>query len=215
MNMRSLAALNCKRFSGLFALTMLHLLVLATLTNMPSPNSVQLISRDKPLIVSLLPVENPAVLALKVVEKRPRASALLGHSSKIPTAFQSRIPALESTSPSAAEDKSREEASALKEDTAKTTEPAGYSNNDGLHRDSMGSELNIGAVDQRWLPREMGALQQGSARPNLHARTPQEGLERTLSRAARGDCRTKHAQMGLLAIPFLVTDTVKDTGCKW
>jgi hypothetical protein len=36
-----------------------------------------------------------------------------------------------------------------------------------------------------------------------------------IDHAKRGDCRTKHAHLGILAIPFLLKDTITDEGCKW
>lgn len=31
----------------------------------------------------------------------------------------------------------------------------------------------------------------------------------------RGDCRNAHADKGLLAVPFLIADTIRDKGCRW
>lgn len=52
----------------------------------------------------------------------------------------------------------------------------------------------------------------GSAPPALEQETP---LSRSISKSARQDCRTAHAGFGLLAIPFLIADTITDRGCKW
>ncbi|RQS03488.1 hypothetical protein DIE07_31785 [Burkholderia sp. Bp9002] len=40
-------------------------------------------------------------------------------------------------------------------------------------------------------------------------------LARGVSEARRADCRNAYAGMGLLAIPALALDTVRDSGCKW
>ncbi|AYZ65330.1 hypothetical protein EGY31_18560 [Burkholderia multivorans] len=40
-------------------------------------------------------------------------------------------------------------------------------------------------------------------------------LARGMSEARRADCRNAYAGMGLLAIPALAIDAVRDTGCKW
>ena len=42
-----------------------------------------------------------------------------------------------------------------------------------------------------------------------------EKLGRNIAKGARPDCTTEHANLGLLAIPFLIADTLTDTGCKW
>ncbi|WP_260464027.1 hypothetical protein [Burkholderia sp. Bp8963] len=33
--------------------------------------------------------------------------------------------------------------------------------------------------------------------------------------ARRADCRSEYAGMGLLAIPALALDSVRDAGCRW
>jgi hypothetical protein len=38
---------------------------------------------------------------------------------------------------------------------------------------------------------------------------------RAIAKAARGDCKSAYAGIGLLAIPALLWDTVRDKGCKW
>lgn len=40
-------------------------------------------------------------------------------------------------------------------------------------------------------------------------------LSRSVSKAARLDCRTAHAGLGLFALPFLIADTFTDRGCRW
>jgi hypothetical protein len=44
---------------------------------------------------------------------------------------------------------------------------------------------------------------------------PESKLGRAIQKAAQPDCRDAYAGMGLLAIPFLLKDTVTDTGCRW
>ncbi|MDW5415579.1 hypothetical protein R6242_03205 [Iodobacter sp. CM08] len=53
--------------------------------------------------------------------------------------------------------------------------------------------------------------------PNL-APPPKEHrtvLAKELDKAVRGDCKNAYSQMGLLAIPMLLHDTVSDKGCQW
>jgi len=40
-------------------------------------------------------------------------------------------------------------------------------------------------------------------------------LGRDIQKAAQPDCRNAYAGMGLLAAPFLLWDSVTDTGCRW
>lgn len=45
--------------------------------------------------------------------------------------------------------------------------------------------------------------------------TSTEKLGREIAKSKRAHCETAYAHLGLLAIPFLVKDTVTDKGCKW
>lgn len=57
-----------------------------------------------------------------------------------------------------------------------------------------------------------------SASVRIEAASPLEQetqLSRSVSKAARPDCRTAHAGLGLFALPFLIADTITDRGCKW
>ena len=40
-------------------------------------------------------------------------------------------------------------------------------------------------------------------------------LGRAIQKAAQPDCRDAYAAWGLLAVPFLLKDTITDTGCRW
>ena len=55
--------------------------------------------------------------------------------------------------------------------------------------------------------------------PALDLSSPKPDAESTLGRAignaAQPDCRAAYAGLGLLGIPFLLFDTVTDTGCRW
>lgn len=42
-----------------------------------------------------------------------------------------------------------------------------------------------------------------------------KAIENDLNRAGRPDCRTEHAHLGILAIPFLLKDAMTERGCKW
>ena len=46
-------------------------------------------------------------------------------------------------------------------------------------------------------------------------RSDAEKFEDAVGHAKRGDCSTEYAHLGILAIPFLLKDTVTDRGCKW
>ena len=52
---------------------------------------------------------------------------------------------------------------------------------------------------------------------NLDAPPPEpvSKLGKAIQKAEQPDCRDAYAAMGLLAVPFLVFDTVTDTGCRW
>lgn len=43
----------------------------------------------------------------------------------------------------------------------------------------------------------------------------QSEIARGIAKSARPPCKNAHAGMGLLALPFLLADTVTDRGCKW
>ena len=40
-------------------------------------------------------------------------------------------------------------------------------------------------------------------------------LAKDIEKSARPDCRTAHADKGLLAVPALAADALKDNGCRW
>ena len=44
---------------------------------------------------------------------------------------------------------------------------------------------------------------------------PVSKLGRGIQNAAQPDCRDAYAALGLLAVPFLLKDTITDTGCRW
>jgi hypothetical protein len=44
---------------------------------------------------------------------------------------------------------------------------------------------------------------------------PETVLGRRIKQAAHPDCRTRYASAGLLAIPLLLNDAVRDGGCTW
>lgn len=45
--------------------------------------------------------------------------------------------------------------------------------------------------------------------------TEAEKFEQAVGKSGRGDCKTEHSHLGILAIPMLIKDAVTDTGCKW
>ena len=44
---------------------------------------------------------------------------------------------------------------------------------------------------------------------------PESKLGRAIQKAGQPDCRDAYAGLGLLAVPFLLKDTMTDTGCRW
>lgn len=77
------------------------------------------------------------------------------------------------------------------------------------------------AHDFRWRAEDAAALgaprARGQARVDLAPRAPAEPsvLAKGIAQSARPPCRQAHAHLGLLAVPFLLADTVRDGGCKW
>lgn len=75
--------------------------------------------------------------------------------------------------------------------------------------------------DFGWQPSDSAAPGERRARgepvPRLAPKAPAERtvLSREMEKAARPPCRDAHASKGLLALPFLLADTVTDSGCKW
>ncbi|KVM83992.1 hypothetical protein [Burkholderia stagnalis] len=61
----------------------------------------------------------------------------------------------------------------------------------------------------------IGALGASSGGIAQRRDTVDATLARGVSEARRADCRNAYAGMGLLAIPALALDTVRDAGCKW
>lgn len=75
--------------------------------------------------------------------------------------------------------------------------------------------------DLRWRDEDAAAQglprARGEARVDLAPKTRAEpsALARGIAQSARPPCRDAHAHLGLLALPFLLADTVRDDGCKW
>jgi hypothetical protein len=45
--------------------------------------------------------------------------------------------------------------------------------------------------------------------------TRSQKFAETVDRGIRSDCRSAYAYLELIAIPFLLIDTVTDSGCRW
>ncbi|QKH37681.1 hypothetical protein FOC84_23230 [Achromobacter pestifer] len=77
------------------------------------------------------------------------------------------------------------------------------------------------ARDFGWRPEDAQATGMRQARGTpvvrLGPKAPVEQSEiaRGIAKSARPPCKNAHADMGLLALPFLLADTVTDRGCKW
>ncbi|AOK16721.1 hypothetical protein WT26_12290 [Burkholderia cepacia] len=80
--------------------------------------------------------------------------------------------------------------------------------------DAIGAPRTVGrspaAATISGLGASSGAVAGASRRTTADAT-----LARGMSEARRADCRNAHAGMGLLAIPALAIDAVRDAGCKW
>lgn len=75
--------------------------------------------------------------------------------------------------------------------------------------------------DFAWRPEDAQAAgmprARGESAVRLGPKAPVEQSEiaRGIAKSARPPCKNAHADMGLLALPFLLADTVTDRGCKW
>lgn len=78
--------------------------------------------------------------------------------------------------------------------------------------DSVGSFRSIGRGSAAAAVGATGASS-GLALPRKE--TAASTLAREMSKASRADCRNTYSGMGLLAIPALAIDAVRDGGCKW
>ena len=70
------------------------------------------------------------------------------------------------------------------------------------------------------LAREVGRSRAGLVTQDLPSLAPasvefETPLGRAIAKAARPDCRTEYAGLGLLALPFLLRDAVTNSGCTW
>ncbi|WGS40252.1 hypothetical protein LFL97_10855 [Burkholderia sp. JSH-S8] len=78
--------------------------------------------------------------------------------------------------------------------------------------DAIGTPRTVGRSPAATAIGALGASSGGIAR---RRETVDATLARGVSEARRADCRNAYAGMGLLAIPALALDTVRDAGCKW
>ncbi|TCW87475.1 hypothetical protein C5O80_06100 [Burkholderia sp. SRS-46] len=78
--------------------------------------------------------------------------------------------------------------------------------------DAIGAPRSVGRSPAAAAIGALGASSGGIAQRH---ETVDETLARGVSEARRADCRRAYAGMGLLAIPALALDAVRDTGCKW
>ncbi|MXN75916.1 hypothetical protein GR157_14380 [Burkholderia sp. 4701] len=78
--------------------------------------------------------------------------------------------------------------------------------------DAIGTPRSVGRSPAAAAIGALGASSGGIAQ---RRDTVDATLARGVSEARRADCRNAYAGMGLLAIPVLALDTVRDAGCKW
>jgi hypothetical protein len=75
--------------------------------------------------------------------------------------------------------------------------------------------------DFRWRGEDAAAQgaprARGQARVDLapKPRAEPSALAKGIAQSARPPCRDAHAHLGLLALPLLLADSVRDDGCKW
>lgn len=204
------------RCVAVLAVIALHVLVLTCLRITLPPQRVQSAAHDKLLTVILTPAQNPQSSPPEAPKKSQHARPLSQLSASLPLTHRQIRPTTEKVEPRADTGAVVGEAAAEREvNHADDSKPADSTNNVDLNFQPKAWTSNAGGLDQRWLPRNSGAVQSGAARPDHSLRTNDDKVERAVSRSARTDCRTRYASMGLLAIPFLLKDTVNDTGCKW
>lgn len=84
--------------------------------------------------------------------------------------------------------------------------------------DDASPHLDLDAV--RNMARESGRSAYPRPAPAANALATPAGendtpLARAIGKAARPDCRTAHADAGLLALAYLAKDALLDKGCKW
>ncbi|KUZ65316.1 hypothetical protein WI36_27260 [Burkholderia ubonensis] len=80
--------------------------------------------------------------------------------------------------------------------------------------DAIGAPRTIGRSPAAATISGLGASSGAGAGMSRRA-TADATLARGMSEARRADCRNAYAGMGLLAIPALAIDAVRDAGCKW
>ena len=215
-NMPRVDAATRTRCVAILAALALHVLLLASLRSALPPQRVQSAAQERLLTVILAHAPNPQSLPPDAPKKSPHAHRFSQTASKVPETHQRIRPTTEVVERRADTVETVGEAPA--ETTASNADSsagADSTSNVDLSRQQRNWTSNAGALDQRWLPRNPGASRYGAARPTLRARTNEDKAERAVSRSALADCRTRYADMGLLAIPFLLNDTASDKGCKW
>ena len=94
----------------------------------------------------------------------------------------------------------------------------GSQSSNSIERDGK-EQIPVGTLDLDALKSSARAMARETAPRQLPGVDRQlnesEKISDRVAGARRGDCRTEHAQFGLLAIPFLLKDAISDSGCKW
>ena len=77
--------------------------------------------------------------------------------------------------------------------------------------------LHLDAANKEKAGPEIGKSNARKGIFNLDSPPPEpvSKLGKAIQKAAQPDCRDAYAAMGLLAVPFLLKDTITDTGCRW
>lgn len=204
------------RCVAILAVIALHVLLLACLLSLPSPERIRPPDQAQLLTIILMPVEKQQSSRPDVSRQSQHARPLSPASGRLPLPPRHTKAMIETTkrqvnleeavhmapTPGAMENITTSEPSDRPKDVRSGRQPSDW-------------KSNAGALDQRWLPRHADAVQARPAKPGLGEPRDENKLEQAVSRSSRADCRNRYAHMGLLAIPFLLNDTASDKGCKW
>lgn len=154
-------------------------------------------------------------LIVELIPPQPKPSAPIQSTATVTTSARDRSTAAARSSTSAPPRRSA---------SPRPHPPIDTIPNDETQHVAISPEDSARGVDFRWRP-DRDAIDpprkvwRSSAEAAIagapRGETMVSPFARAVSEAARADCRHAYAGAGLLAIPALVIDTVRDSGCKW
>lgn len=210
------AASALTRCVAILAVIALHVLLLACLLSLPSPERVRPPDQARLLTIILTPVEKQQSSRPDVSRQSRHARPLSQASGKLPLPPRHAKAMIETTKRQVNLEEAVHMAPTPGEmENITTSEPSDPAKDVRSDRQPSDWKSSAGALDRRWLPRHADGMQAGPAKPGLGEPRDENKLEQAMSRSSRADCRNRYAHMGLLAIPFLLNDTASDKGCKW